>query len=300
MLDLRLWRYSPLTKTMNGKEQRDTLLVGDGPELAALYDHLKRPERVLGMFCGLDCPGIPSVSRLGDVADVPGFLEHNPQVSRIYCSMSCVETEAVQTVRDACKVRAVKFCAVLPVVNDLAGRFVPMHIGKQLLLTPQSEPLSRLYNVMLKRAVDLLISLLLLLTLFPVVYLCKYIIAKKKRLGAVMRVQPCDGPDGKVFPKLTFRLGEGDLPTRWTAMPQLLNVLVGQMSLVGPSPLPVSGRETVEIHTPRLERRFVKSGMTGWTQLRDREGVEVLRDDIWYVEHWSLWLDLRILFRSIF
>lgn len=82
-------------------------------------------------------------------------------------------------------------------------------------------------------------------------------------------------------------------------LPQLVNVLLGQMSLVGPRPLPT---EYVERYSPEQRRRLeVTPGMTGWAQVNGRNSVdwdERFRLDVWYVDHASLALDLRILGRT--
>lgn len=277
---------------MKKTERKDTIFVGNAPELEQMYGRLKRPERVLGAFCAQDSPMAAVLDTLGDVDDVPGYLMENPQVGRVYCCTTHIDAEQVRAILAACKVRAVKFCAVLPTVNELEEDLVSMQVGRQLLLTPRPEPLSKLPNRVLKRTFDLLLALLLLLSIFPVVYLVKYIITKVTRKGVVLQMQPCSGPDGKSFTRVFFQ-GTGF----WTGMPQLLNVLLGRMSLVGPAPVPAGDEE--ETFGTRFERSYMKSGMTGWSQLKRSEGRGCLRTDIWYAEHWSLWLDLQIMFRSL-
>jgi lipopolysaccharide/colanic/teichoic acid biosynthesis glycosyltransferase len=83
-------------------------------------------------------------------------------------------------------------------------------------------------------------------------------------------------------------------------LPELVNVLRGEMSLVGPRPLLM---EYLERYTPEQARRHeVKPGITGWAQIHGRNNLsweERLRLDVWYVDHWSLWLDLKILWRTL-
>jgi sugar transferase EpsL len=83
-------------------------------------------------------------------------------------------------------------------------------------------------------------------------------------------------------------------------LPELLNVLRGDMSLVGPRPLLM---EYLPLYSPRQARRHeVKPGITGWAQVNGRNALrwdEKFELDVWYVEHWSFWLDLRILGRTV-
>lgn len=79
-------------------------------------------------------------------------------------------------------------------------------------------------------------------------------------------------------------------------IPQLINVLKGEMSLVGPRPLLI---EYLPLYSPEQSRRHdVKPGMTGWAQVNGRNAIsweEKFRYDVWYVDHGSLWLDIKIL-----
>src|SRR5262249_11060218 len=99
-------------------------------------------------------------------------------------------------------------------------------------------------------------------------------------------------PDGM---RLT-RLGKLLRATSIDELPQLYNVLRGEMSLVGPRPLLM---QSLPLYSPRQSRRHdVLPGITGWAQVRGRNAVswdEKFDYDVWYVDHWSLALDLRIL-----
>jgi lipopolysaccharide/colanic/teichoic acid biosynthesis glycosyltransferase len=83
-------------------------------------------------------------------------------------------------------------------------------------------------------------------------------------------------------------------------LPQLWNVLIGDMSFVGPRPLHV--RYLPRYNPEQARRHAVKPGITGWAQINGRNGIsweEKFQLDVWYVDHWSLWLDLKILLLTI-
>jgi sugar transferase EpsL len=132
---------------------------------------------------------------------------------------------------------------------------------------------------------------------------------------------PRPGYKGKPFTLLKFRtmttacdsqgglLPDGDRLTRLgkflrryslDELPQLWNVLMGQMSLVGPRPLPM---QYLSLYSPEQARRHeVKPGLTGWAQVNGRNTLtwkEKFECDVWYVEHASLGLDARILATTI-
>jgi lipopolysaccharide/colanic/teichoic acid biosynthesis glycosyltransferase len=106
------------------------------------------------------------------------------------------------------------------------------------------------------------------------------------------------GPDGAPLPDMAriTRLGAFLRSTSLDELPQLVNVLRGELSLVGPRPLLP---RYLPRYTPEQRRRHeVLPGMTGWAQVNGRNAQDWptrLRLDVWYVDHWSLWLDLKIL-----
>jgi lipopolysaccharide/colanic/teichoic acid biosynthesis glycosyltransferase len=88
-------------------------------------------------------------------------------------------------------------------------------------------------------------------------------------------------------------------------LPQLINVLVGEMSLVGPRPeRPVYVNQFRRSIPRYMDRHWEKAGMTGWAQVNGLRGdtsiVERTRYDLWYIENWSLLLDVKILIRTFF
>ena len=109
-------------------------------------------------------------------------------------------------------------------------------------------------------------------------------------------------PDGSLLPdveRLTS-LGRWLRSTSLDELPELWNVLRGNMSLVGPRPLPVAYRD--RFTSTEARRMEVHPGLTGWAQINGRNTVdwdERLALDVWYVDHRSLWLDLRILMRTV-
>lgn len=175
----------------------------------------------------------------------------------------------------------------------------------------------------MKRVLDVLASAAALLAASPVMALAAIGILLEDG-GPLLYVQPRAGRGGRVFHALKFRtmrvhqipahemaqVRTGDpLVTRVGGilrrlkideLPQLVNVLRGDMSLVGPRPtLP----EQVQAYTPFQRRRLeVTPGVTGWAQVNGNTELpwdERIMLDVWYVDHRSLWLDLRILARTL-
>jgi sugar transferase EpsL len=163
---------------------------------------------------------------------------------------------------------------------------------------------------MVKRAFDLVVAATLLLLLSPLMLAVALVI--RVRMGApVLFRQQRPGRHGQPFTVFKFRtMVAGELPDeqRLTALgamlrrlsldelPQLFNVLRGDMSLVGPRPLLM---EYLPLYSPRQARRHeVRPGITGWAQVNGRNALDWPRRlelDVWYVEQCSFALDLKIL-----
>jgi sugar transferase EpsL len=122
------------------------------------------------------------------------------------------------------------------------------------------------------------------------------------RLRKFRTMSDTRGPDGQLLPdeqRLTD-FGRFLRSTSLDELPEMVNVLKGEMSLVGPRPLLV---EYLEHYTPQQARRHeVRPGITGWAQINGRNNMswdDKLALDVWYVDHRSLWLDVRILLRTL-
>ena len=171
-----------------------------------------------------------------------------------------------------------------------------------------------------KRVFDVVVSAIALVALAPVMGLIALAVWRMMGRPVLFRhVRP--GLHGKPFVMYKFRTmrdlrdAAGELPPdetrltpfgRWLRatsldeLPELLNVLRGEMSLVGPRPLLM---EYLERYTPEQARRHeVKPGITGWAQIHGRNNLswdERFKLDVWYVDNWNLWLDMKILCRTL-
>ena len=183
-----------------------------------------------------------------------------------------------------------------------------------------------MYKNGIKRLIDCIVSVLaLVIGALPML-----IVAISIRLespGPVIFKQQRIGKDGKVFNILKFRSmvqnaehtgsgvysGEGDSrvtkvgriirATSIDELPQFINILRGDMALVGPRPPLTYHPWPYEEYTDEQKRMFdVRPGITGWAQVNGRKGVEWnhrIELNVWYVDHVSLWLDLKILFMTV-
>jgi len=178
----------------------------------------------------------------------------------------------------------------------------------------------------LKRLFDILVSLLQIIFILSWVYVIVFVISKCTMRGPIMFRQKRSGKDGKVFNIYKFRtMRENDeadtLPasdddprcTRFGTflrrtcvdeLPQLLNILKGDMSLVGPRPHMIADTEHYSALIPNyMDRLKMTPGLTGWAQVNGYRGAtpelwmmeKRVEYDLWYIEHHSIWLDIKII-----
>jgi Undecaprenyl-phosphate glucose phosphotransferase len=183
-------------------------------------------------------------------------------------------------------------------------------------------------NIVVKRAMDVVLSLIGLIVLSPLLLLLA-VLVKLTSAGPVFYQQKRCGLNGKVFHMLKFRsmrenaekqtgavwaqkdddrrtpLGTFLRKTSLDELPQLINVLRGDMSLVGPRPeRPEFIGKFSQTIPNYMARHCVKAGITGWAQVHGWRGNTSLRKrlqyDLYYITHWTPWLDLRILWMTLF
>ena len=179
----------------------------------------------------------------------------------------------------------------------------------------------RMYAIHIKRILDFLISLTVLLCIWPVLLLITIGLHFANKGAGAFFTQDRPGYKGRIFQVYKFKTmsderdADGNLlpdevrltkigklvrSTSIDELPQLFNVLKGDMALIGPRPLlpqylPLYSKE-------QARRHDVRPGITGWAQVNGRNAINWTRKfelDVWYVDHCSPWLDLKILFLTI-
>ena len=172
----------------------------------------------------------------------------------------------------------------------------------------------------MKRVIDFIIALTALCILSPIFLIVAYKV--RKNLGSpIFFYQERPGKDGKLFKMMKFRsmkdandaqgnplpdeqritpFGQKLRSTSLDEMPQLINVLKGDMSVVGPRPML---KEFVELYSPEQARRLeVRPGMTGLAQISGRNDLdyeERFKCDVWYVDNHSVFVDFKIMFKTV-
>jgi exopolysaccharide biosynthesis polyprenyl glycosylphosphotransferase len=200
------------------------------------------------------------------------------------------------------------------------------------IISLRHEPLEDIGNRIKKRVFDVLFSsfviLFILSWLLPIIAL----LIKLSSKGPVLFVQNRLGRDNKVFKMYKFRtlkferdenkfrqviknddrvykIGKFLRKTSLDEMPQFFNVLTGQMSVCGPRPHPLALNDAYKnIVDSYSVRQFLKPGITGWAQVNGFRGEiqntlkmkKRIEFDLWYMENWSLWFDVKVIFLTVF
>ena len=273
-----------------------------------------------------------SLERLGAMEDFIKGLD-NPESlvlgDELYLCVSRTKQKLIRRVSNFCDHRLVRFYYV-----PIAAELLRLNLKRESLddmdvYTAYENPLQNPANRAEKRAFDLFLALVFLiptLLLFPIVW----IIMQIQSPGPLFFKQKRTGMDGKEFYCYKFRSmhvnkeadtlqATKDDPRKYPfgsfmrkanldEVPQIINVLKGDMSVVGPRPHMLAHTEQYsQLIDKYMVRHFVKPGVTGWAQVTGYRGETNelwqmegrVKRDIWYMEHWSIWLDIRIIWLTL-
>ena len=314
--------------------RRRTVLVGSGEQIEAVAHALGNgssgsPELV--GYCALTPQPANGLHSLGSIADLPRTLERHHVDEVIIADPDFPQDLAVEVV-DQCHQRGVKVRVAPSTMEILVHRaeFVP---GQSLPLFELAPPVFEGIDYAVKRTFDLCGSALLMVVLSPVLLLSALAVRLSSR-GPILYRSRRPGMGGAPFSCLKFRTmrtnadqmqadleesneasgalfkirndprltSVGRLLRRFSIdeLPQLVNVLRGEMSLVGPRPLPVRDFERLEEW--HKKRYLVLPGITGLWQISGRSELDfddLVRLDFLYLERWSVALDLSILLKTL-
>ena len=264
----------------------------------------------------------------GSVADLLSLMESGEELQvgdEMYVCLSRRDRDTVRRLSRYCDKNVVRFYFVPVSVETLGMDLKREMMDDMEVYTTYENPLLNPVNKTVKRAFDIVLSGLFLLFLLPLLPVIALII-KIQSPGPVFFRQLRTGIDGKEFYCYKFRSmhvnkdadkvqATKDDPRKFAfgnfmrkmnidELPQFWNVLKGNMSIVGPRPHMLAHTEQYSALIDKyMVRHFVKPGVTGWAQVTGFRGETKelwqmegrVKRDIWYMEHWSLWLDLRII-----
>lgn len=302
-----------------GYNLKHVVVIGGG-ELADRYVKAITADEALGMH-------VKEVIR--DMSGLDAKMEkllHNAGVDEVVAALEPNELGFIVQIIQNCEKCGTKI-SIVPSYNDVIPTKPTINVvGDLKLIQLRTTPLDEPLNAFLKRAFDIVASLILIVLSSPLMLLA-VIGVKLTSPGPVLFRQERVGLNKEHFTMLKFRsmrvndkettgwstekdprrtkFGSFIRKTSIDELPQLFNTLKGDMSLVGPRPeIPFfveQFRETIPLY---MVKNQVRPGITGWAQVNGYRGdtsiEERIKHDLWYIENWSLSLDILILFRTAF
>ena len=321
-----------------GGNSRSVLFIGADSELLNIYHRLQDDAsmgyRIMGYYADEEMTDVPEDVELKRLGTLQEFLkemdgkEEQFVCDEMYVCLSRRDKDTVRRLSHFCDQHVIRFYFVPVSVETLGINLKRELLDDMEVYTTYEIPLAVPLNKLIKRTFDIVLSLVFLIPtaiLFPFVY----VIIKLQSPGPIFFKQARTGLDGRDFNMLKFRSmhvnkdadrlqATKDDPRKYPfgnfmrksnidELPQFLNVLKGDMSIVGPRPHMLAHTEQYsQLIDKYMVRHFVKPGLTGWAQVTGFRGETKelwqmegrVKCDIWYIEHWSIWLDIRIIWMT--
>lgn len=316
-----------------GRNFTRVIIVGTNATAERLYNEMVSEAgygyRVVGVF-GLDHPaGLPDDLHRGLYGDVENFVQQEP-VDEIYYTLSGKHEDILRRIIKVANDNVIPFYYVPQISRYIPGRFELHTMGSMPMLSLNYNPLKRTVNRFIKRLFDVMFSSAVLIVAGVFVFIPVAVAIKLSSPGPVFFRQKRTGYRGKDFYCLKFRTMKvnaesdrlqaqendprktrvGDFLRRTSIdeLPQFINVLKGEMSVVGPRPHMLSHTDEYRrLIDKYMVRHKVKPGITGWAQVNGWRGPTTelwlmekrVECDVWYIENWSFLLDLKIVVRTV-
>ena len=305
-----------------GRNTRMVTLVGQDHELEAIEEKLMK-DATLGYKI---VEHYPNVDDFVTATEAPEQLKLGEE---LYLCVSRKRKDVIRRISWFCDSRVIRFYYVPVSVESIGLNLKREMLDDMEVFTTYENPLQNSVNRTVKRLFDIVLSLIALgLTglIFPFVWLT----IKIQSPGPIFFKQKRTGLDGRNFYCYKFRsmhvnkdadrvqatkddprkypFGNFMRKTNIDELPQFWNVLKGDMSIVGPRPPMLAHTEMYsQLISKYMVRHFVKPGITGWAQVSGFRGEtkelwqmeERVKHDIWYMENWSFWLDIRIVWFTV-
>ena len=315
----------------NGYQQKSVLLVGSGRLAKQVVSKiLATPElgfRIEGILSDSYTEKQTSGLYFGNLEKFHEALRKY-KIDEIIIAQPLNEMYAIKSIVERCEEEGLRFC-IVPDFNDIIPKWTVLNsLGDIPVIAVRNEPLNIFSNRIIKRAFDIVVSCFGLIILSPVFLVIAFAV-KMTSQGPILFRQKRVGNNNVEFTIYKFRsmvvqsyqysdtiwtidndkrvtsFGKILRQTNLDELPQLWNVLLGDMSIVGPRPEREHFVDKFSTEIPNYRiRHLVKSGITGLAQANGWRGNTSIKkrieNDLYYLENWSLWLDLKIIFMTFF
>ncbi|MES2519120.1 MAG: undecaprenyl-phosphate glucose phosphotransferase [Bacteroidota bacterium] len=321
----------------NGKNVKNLLIVGSTESGLSFFDFIKanphfgyhavgfvdykKNESLNGQYKG----NIDEIERV--------IMEY--KVDELIVALPTFDKKQLNKLTQISENKGIRTRIIPDYFNFNSNKYKMEMFGKFPIILVRDEPLNHFFSRFIKRSMDIVLSLLICIFILSWLLPIVAILIKMDSKGSVFYLQPRWGQDNKLFTCLKFRTMRADSnlvvegkfqqttekdnritkigaflrKTSLDEFPQFLNVLWGDMSIVGPRPHAVPHNEESQLLINNYSiRHWVKPGITGWAQVNGLRGetkdFQLMRRrvefDIWYIENWTPWLDFKIFAMTIY
>lgn len=317
----------------NKRNTRQIVIVGKDKSIAELIKVFCTPHygyEIEGVFYDGECndEAINSFHR-GTLEELYPFLSNHSEIKEVYAHFPENQELYANMLSQYCENHIIRFFLV-PSFDFFKGNVSLSVLDGVPVISRHDEPLTNPINKITKRCFDFLFALFVLLTIFPWIFIIVSIIIKIQSPGPIFFIQERTGMDGKIFKCIKFRTMHvndlsdtlqateddprkfpfGDFMRRCNIdeLPQFINVLLGDMSIVGPRPHMLKHTSIYSnIINRYMIRHLAKPGITGLAQVSGYRGETKfinqmegrIRFDIEYIENWTFLLDLKIIYKTV-
>ena len=314
-------------------DSRKVIIVGGGRISKDLSSFFKgNPDRgynFIGYFDDKPTKEHEASLHLGSTNDCINYVLTN-KIDEIFCTLPVGETAKIEKLLSEAEKNLIRF-RIIPEYYDYGIKPVLIQsFGHIPVISVRSEPLENMLNRFVKRLFDIFFSLFIIIFFFSWLFPIFAILIKLESKGPVLFKQLRSGRDNNPFWCYKFRsmrvnddsdhkqavrndrritkLGKFMRRTSIDELPQFFNVLLGNMSTVGPRPHMLSHTiQYSQLIDRFMIRHFLKPGITGWAQVKGLRGETRTTDamllrveaDVWYLENWSFLFDLKIIFLTV-
>lgn len=326
-----LYKYA-IPKTLSS----NILILGTQLQSSRLLDFTSRNSHLGFNVLGLldDQPELKTreeMKILGSVDDLSRVLEQT-RVDEIIVAWPLSRMHEIDYVMQTADQQGVRVSLMPSLSGDIDFSIGVQNMDSLPILEVRKIALDKFANAFIKRSFDLLFASIVLILLSPL-FLLIALLVKLSSPGPVFYKPFRNGQGGSKFTCYKFRTmrscDDEQSGARSTVrndpritsighflrkydldeLPQFFNVILGDMSVVGPRPHRVFLNDTLKNVVERyMIRHYVKPGITGWAQVNGWRGptetneqrIERIRHDLWYIRNWSMWLDIKIIFLTVF
>lgn len=312
-----------------GKNVRNLAIIGAGELGDSFLAMLKSNPEYGYNFIGFIDNDENATGVVGSINNLNSLISAN-KIEEIVIALPNTDFPLIEEIIKICNINAVRTFIIPDYFKFGSKKFKVSQFGNFPIITVRNEPLEEIQYQFIKRSFDLFIAVLLGFTvlwwLFPIIMILQKVLSR----GPIFYLQDRIGLDNKTFKCYKFRtmrinsdikyvptdkedprvtkFGRFLRKSNLDELPQIINVFLGDMSLVGPRPHMIAFNNVYKEVVEEIKlRNLVKPGITGWAQVHGLRGDAIDQEenkilirkrieyDIWYIENWSISLDIQII-----